>query len=188
MIKHIPVLLVALIFACVSINIPENLFCQELVQKIGKKCSRSYVTDVDYCRPLPCVKGGQTMKLNKTAARKLSDQVIMLGKDPTFSYSFFQALKFAVTFESLQDALDIKRKAYNFALINLLAEYGIEHEDFYGELDKIWENSFVEYKLSPFGGLLSDLLPKRQMAMQKTWGSYLKGAQKFALNLVNEGL
>ena len=28
----------------------------------------------------------------------------MLGKDPAFSYSFFQTLKFTVTFESLQDA------------------------------------------------------------------------------------
>jgi len=187
MIKHIPVLLVALIFACVTINIPEYLFCQELVQKIGKRYSKSHVTDMDCRRPLPCAKGGQIMKLNKTDARKLSDQVIMLGKDPAFSYSFFQALKFTVTSESLQDALDIKRKAYNLALINLLAEYGIEHEEFYGELDKIWENSFVEYKLLALS-TLSDLLLKRNMSMQKTWEGYLKGSQKFALNLVNESL
>jgi hypothetical protein len=187
MTKHIPVLLVALIFACVTINLPGHLFCQELVQKSKKRCSRSYVTEVDYCRPLPCAKGGQIMKLNKTDARKLSDQVIMLGKDPAFSYSFFQTLKFTVTSESLQDALDIKRKAYSLALINLLGEYGIEHEEFYGELDKIWGNSFVEYKLSALG-TLSDLLLKRNMSMQKTWEGYLKGTQKFALNLVNECL
>ena len=187
MTKRIPVILTVLMFVCILIStcLYENVFCQDLIQQVQHKVPGHYEQEGNSCKSLPCAKGEQIMKLNKNNARELSDQIIMLGRNPEFRFSYFQAFKFAVSYELLQDALDNKKKAYNLALVNLFAEYGIDHPDFYRELDKILEKEFKEYKIRPLG-TLPELLNGRWISLQKTWEGYLKETQRFAIALVKE--
>ncbi len=182
MTKCISAILQVLMVACVSIPLCfiEDGLCRDSIQPIKNSCSASGETEESVC-----AKGGQIMKLNKTNVRKLSDQIIMLGQDPDFNDSFFKAVRFGLGYKSLQDALDKKRKAYNLAMVNLLDEYGINHPDIYGELDRIWAKTFVEHKIFVMGPL-SDLWAKRIASFHKTWKGYLKETQKFALDLVKE--
>ena len=69
------------------------------------------------------------------------DTLHVKSESPEFSSTFFKALRF---WRHKQDGLDTMRRAYNFFVVQLLKQYGVETADIYTEFDESWAKSLEE--------------------------------------------
>jgi len=69
------------------------------------------------------------------------DALHVKSESPDFSSTFFKALRF---WRHKQDGLDTMRRAYNFFVVQLLKQYGVETADIYTEFDESWNKSLEE--------------------------------------------
>lgn len=96
----------------------------------------------------------------KTDQRQFVDEVYFLNLDKDFKGTFVDTLKGSLTFKDVERILEKKRKAYNHALTNLYRKYGILPDDFYSQLDELWDSVPLSdimtkhlKKLLPAGGV-----------------------------------
>jgi hypothetical protein len=148
--------------------------------------------------------------MNKTDKRQFLDEIIFLGKSKEHSSTFVKALKGSVTLKKVEKILEDKRKSYNYSLTNIFRKYHVEHDDLYGELDKIWniclnEKDLVKQKqrveslakspatvgLSAKGatvgvigpaivGIPLYFLAKTQFKVKRFWNNYKNNTQIFS--------
>lgn len=76
--------------------------------------------------------------MNKTDKRQFLDELSFWGESKENSSTFYKAIKGAITLKDIEDTLENKKKAYNYTYTNIYRKYGVQHDDLYGELDKIW--------------------------------------------------
>jgi|APSaa5957512535_1039671.scaffolds.fasta_scaffold381528_1 hypothetical protein len=57
--------------------------------------------------------------LTKIEQRQFVDEIFFLNKDNFFSGTFVDALKGGITFKNIEEILNDKRKAYDYALSNI---------------------------------------------------------------------
>jgi len=112
----------------------------------------------------------------KTDYRQFIDEVMFLGEEKEFSGTFTDGLKAIVS--NIDHALDLKRRAYNFALVNILKKYQIECGDIYQELDNKWNDIKIEKRsigiltINP----LTRIMMARQEEVGRKWTSYIQGS------------
>lgn len=84
--------------------------------------------------------------MTKTEYRQFIDEVYFLGKQKEYSGRLNKFILSLNIFKSPKKILLNKRKAYDFALANLFRKYGLNNDNLYDELDKIWD-SIDEYEI-----------------------------------------
>jgi hypothetical protein len=86
--------------------------------------------------------------MNRTEKRQFLDEIEFLGKSQEFTSAFKAGLKSMFTLKSSPEkfsaTLEDKRKAYNYAYTNIFRKYRVDHDDLYGDLDKIWNECITE--------------------------------------------
>lgn len=76
-----------------------------------------------------------------TDRQQLMDEVFFLGQDKKFVLNLKDFLKASIPFEKIEKKLIKKRKAYNYAFVNVLKKYRICPDNLYSDLDALWTSS-----------------------------------------------
>ena len=79
------------------------------------------------------------MYINKTQVRQFLDELKFLNKyNKDYDLSIFELFKAKLHVFDLGEFLEAKRLIYNRAVVEIMNKYGIEADDAYSDLDKIW--------------------------------------------------
>jgi hypothetical protein len=77
--------------------------------------------------------------MTSTDRNQMMTEIFFLGQKGQFAVSFADYLKGAFTYQDVHQRLEKKRKAYNFAFVNVMKKYGLCPDDLDSRLDRLWQ-------------------------------------------------